>query len=203
VNATRAIAELTAGRVVAAATETFFGLLADPRRPDAIDAVLDLKRRDPNKGLSLLLPDREAWIEVVEDIPDAARRVAERFWPGPLSIALTARAGVDARLLVAGTIAVRVPGPSAGATITRAFGHPLTATSANLAGSPPLVTAGQVESAFAEAVAEGRLFIAPGHAPGGAPSTLVAVEDGKVRVLRRGAISESALATVVPVIGMC
>jgi L-threonylcarbamoyladenylate synthase len=196
----QAIRELATGGVVAAATETFFGLLADAESPEAITRVIELKRRDPHQGISLLLPDPAAWSRCVASIPEAARRLADRFWPGPLTIALPARAELDPRLVVRGTVAVRLPGPSEAAEIARGFGRPLTATSANVTGTPPLVSAAEVRGAFAEEIDAGRLFVTQGHAPGGAPSTLVLVEGDRVRVLRTGAIATEAIDAVVPVV---
>src|SRR5688572_24525841 len=108
----RALQVLTAGGVVAAATETFFGLLADTRRPSAIDIVFALKGREASKGVALLLPNREAWSTLVTAFPPLALRLANHFWPGPLTLALPARPGIDPRLTEEGTVAARWGGPS-------------------------------------------------------------------------------------------
>jgi L-threonylcarbamoyladenylate synthase len=193
-----ALRVLSDGGVAAVATETFFGLLADARRSAAIDRVFLLKGRDAGKGMALLLPSREAWAPLVTDIPPLAARLADTFWPGPLTIALPARPGTDERLQMDGTIAVRWPGPSDASRLTAAFGAPLTATSANMAGKPPAARAADVETAFAHARVEGALCVVSGHAPGGAPSTLVRVDGGRVHLLRQGQIRESELVGVVP-----
>jgi len=194
----RALDVLGAGGVVAAATETFFGLLADARRASAIDLVFSLKGREASKGVALLLPSRDAWSALAVSIPPLAVRLADRFWPGPLTMALPARPGLDTRLTEAGTVAVRWGGPSDASRLAAAFGAPLTATSANLAGKPPAQTADEVRVTFADAVARRNLLILSGHAPGGAPSTLVRIDEVRVWVLRRGQIGESQLAGVVP-----
>ena len=165
---------LIEGRVVAAATETFFGFLADATRADAVDRLFALKRgRDIGKGVSLLLPSREAWASLVIAIPPAADRLADAFWPGPLTIALAARleAGIDPRLLMNETIAVRLAGSSVASAITSAMRIPLTATSANLPGSPPLLTAEEVCAHFADPVSRGDLVVVRECAPGGQAST--------------------------------
>jgi L-threonylcarbamoyladenylate synthase len=195
---TRALEVLGAGGVVAAATETFFGLLADARRTSAIDLVFSLKGREASKGVALLLPSRDAWATLVMSIPPLAARLADRFWPGPLTLALPARPGIDARLTEEGTIAVRWGGPSDASRVVAAFRAPLTATSANLAGKPPAETADEVRAAFADAIIRQDLMVLSGRAPGGAPSTLVRVDEGRVWVLRRGQIGQSELAGVVP-----
>jgi L-threonylcarbamoyladenylate synthase len=193
-----ALHALAQGAAVAAATETFFGLLVDPARPGALDALFALKGRQADKGVALLVPDKVAWRSLVTDIPALAEALADRFWPGPLTIALAARPGLDPRLTVDDTVGVRCPGASDAARIVSAFGAPLTATSANLAGAPACVTTLDVEAAFPDALREGRLALVPGTAPGGEPSTLVAVAGGRIRVVRSGRVSESDLLSSVP-----
>jgi L-threonylcarbamoyladenylate synthase len=193
-----ALSALSRGEVVAAATETFFGLLADPRLPGALDKLFALKGRAATKGVALLLPGKEAWRALVTEIPPLAERLADRFWPGPLSIALRARPEQDRRLTVDGTVAVRWPGASDAARITEAFGAPLTATSANVAGAPACVSTEELMNAFSAALERGELTLVPGLAPGGKPSTLVAVTADGVKILRSGRLQESDLARLVP-----
>jgi L-threonylcarbamoyladenylate synthase len=193
-----ALRVLSEGGVVAAATETFFGFLADAFQPEAVARVFALKGRDANKGVAVLLPGRDAWAPLVTEVPPLAARLADAFWPGPLTIALPAQAGIDVRLQSQGTVAARWPGDSDASRITTAFGAPLTATSANLAGYPPAEQASDVGSAFSDAIARGELWVIPGRAPGGAPSTLVRVVQERIEVLRQGQIRESDLVGVVP-----
>jgi L-threonylcarbamoyladenylate synthase len=199
----QALSALAKGAVVAAATETFFGLLADPRHPRALDALFDVKGRAADKGVALLVSGRDDWRTLVDEIPEIAETLAERFWPGPLTIALPAREGLDPRLMVDGTVAARAPGPSDAARIVAAYGAPLTATSANRAGAPPCVTSDEVKAAFPEAAVSFALTIVPGTAPGGEPSTLVAVTrhettTWRIRIVRSGRIQESDLLPFVP-----
>jgi L-threonylcarbamoyladenylate synthase len=183
-----ALATLRGGGVVAAATETFFGLLADATRSSAIDLVARHKGRELGRGIALLLPGRGAWDGLVSAIPNVATRLADAFWPGPLTIALPARGGLDPRLIVDGTVAVRLAGPSDAAALAAAFGGPLTATSANRTGEPPAVTDDDVRRSFG-----GEIHVVRGTAPGGAPSTIVRIEGESVRVLRQGAVSRTQL----------
>jgi L-threonylcarbamoyladenylate synthase len=185
----RAVSALRDAKVVAAPTESFFGLLADATRTDAIDALFRIKPR--SAGVGLILPDASAWTSVVSEIPALATRLARSFWPGPLTIVLEAAAGVDSRLTVDGTVAVRVAGPSAAAELALALGRPLTATSANAHGAPPATRSDAVEAAFAEALGGGALMVVPGECPGGAPSTLVRIEKGGFSVVRAGAIADT------------
>jgi L-threonylcarbamoyladenylate synthase len=190
----RALAQLAAGKVVAAATESFFGLLADITSPLAVAALFALKPRGADKGVPTLLPSREAWAELVAgNIPDLAFAFAAAFWPGPLSIALPAAASVSPRVALDGTLAVRLPGASIAAQLATRFGRPLSATSANLPGAPPATESAAVEIAFPDAVARGDLYVVPGASRGGAPSTVVAVSGDSYRVARVAAVPISAL----------
>jgi len=193
----RALAQLAAGKVVAAATESFFGLLADITNPSAVEALFALKPRGADKGVPTLLPSREAWAALVAGpIPDLAQAFAAAFWPGPLSIALPAAPSVSARVALDGTLAVRLPGPSFAAELAQRFGRPLSATSANLPGAPPATESAAVELAFATPVARAELYVVPGASPGGAPSTVVAVSGETYRVARVAAVPVSALEAI-------
>jgi tRNA threonylcarbamoyl adenosine modification protein (Sua5/YciO/YrdC/YwlC family) len=149
-----------------------------------------------------VLPDRASWSTLVAEIPPAAAALASAFWPGALSIALKVRSGVDARLALDGTVAVRLPGPCPAAELARAFGKPLSATSANLPGEPPATRSEQASAAFPLAVESGRLVVVPGESPGGAPSTLVAFAAEGARVLREGRVETSRLASVLSPLGV-
>ena len=188
-----ALAALERGWVVAAATETLFGLLADATRGDALDRLRALKPRSADKGWPVLLPTRSTWRSLVDGLPPLAERLADAFWPGPLTIALPAAPRVDARLTLDGRIAVRLPGPSPAADLARAFGRPLTATSANLPGLPSAVTSSDVRRVFGRIPAQ-ELSILDGRAPGGAPSTVVVVERASFLVVRSGRIGPAELA---------
>jgi L-threonylcarbamoyladenylate synthase len=191
-----ALATLAAGRVVAAATESFFGLLADAEAPQALSCLLGLKARGSDKGMPLVLPSREAFTPWVSEWPAFAQLLAERFWPGPLTIALPARPHVDQRLLLDGRIAARFPAGSPAQELCARYGRPLTATSANPAGLPPALHAHEVSASFAAAVRRGDVYVLSGSAPGGAPSTVVIPERDSVRIARAGAIPAAQILEV-------
>lgn len=189
-----AVAQLAAGKVVAIATESFFGLLADIGNAASIEALFSLKPRGADKGVPIVLPNREAWPALVSgDVPALARAFAAAFWPGGLSIALTAADGVSARVALDGTLAVRLPGESPAAELCRRYGRPLSATSANLPGAPPATNSQMVEESFAHAIAQGALLVVPGESPGGAPSTVLRVGEAEYAVARVGAVPVSDL----------
>jgi tRNA threonylcarbamoyl adenosine modification protein (Sua5/YciO/YrdC/YwlC family) len=183
--------------MVAAATESFFGFLADIANPAALEALLGLKPRGADKGVPTLLPARAAWSALVAaEIPPLAHAFADAFWPGGLSIALPAAPAVSARVALGGSLALRLPGESAAAQLARRFGRALTATGANLPGEPPAVRSAAVSATFAQAVAQGVLFVITGESPGGAPSTVVSVSEGSYAVARVGAVAIAELDSI-------
>lgn len=192
-----ALVQLQQGKVVAAPTDTLFGLLVDATRAEAVARLLELKPRGAEQGIPLLLPSRAAWSSLVAELPPVAERLADAFWPGPLTIALRAVDSLDARVLLDGHVAARWPAASAAGDLAREFGRPLTATSANRPGAPPAADARAVRAAFADAVADGRLVVVDSACPGGAPSTVVRVTNGELVVVRPGAISEQSLAAAL------
>jgi len=189
-----ALAQLAAGKVVAVATESYFGLLADIANPSAVEALFALKPRGADKGVPIILPSRSAWPALVAgQIPSLAQAFADAHWPGGLSIALPAAPSVAARVALDGSLAVRLPGASPAAELVRRFGRSLSATSANLPGAPPATQSAAVEAAFAEAISQGVLLVVPGQSPGGAPSTVVRVSESNYAVARVGAVPPAAL----------
>ena len=190
----KAVAHLRTGGVVAVATETFFGLCADVRRPSAVESVFALKGREESKACALLIPDAESWEPLVKEVSPLARRLATRFWPGPLTIAVNAHECVHPLLKYRGKVAVRVPGASLALDLVRAFGGPLTATSANPSGSPSPRSSDDVRAYF-----EGRgpLMILGGDAPGGMPSTVIEIDGAEWKMIRPGAVPASVLEELV------
>jgi len=175
---------LKQGGVVACPTETWLGLLADARNEAAIARVADLKGRPADMPIALLLPEPEAVAEVAQAPSARTRALMDTHWPGPLTILLAAKPGLSPRITRDGKVGVRVPGPSPAAALVRAFGHPVTATSANRTGEPPLRSIDELPAALARGLGG----VVPGVSPGGAPSTLIDSTEAPMRILRAGAI---------------
>lgn len=177
------------GGVVACPTETWLGLLADARNEVAVERVAELKGRPANLPIALMLPNAEALAEVAAEAPTAASRsLMEQHWPGPLTILVKAAPSLSPRLIRDGKVGVRVPGPSPAADLVRAFGHPLTATSANRTGEPPVRSIDDLPDALRAGVDA----VVPGVSPGGPPSTLVDATVEPMQILRAGAIEVRA-----------
>lgn len=156
-----ALSVLRDGGVVACATETQMGLLADAHNHSAVDRVLAVKGRSDRSPIALLLPDAEAMHAVARDVPASALALGRTHWPGPLTLVLWAREGLPHAVAPLGKVGVRVPGESPALTLVRAFGRAVTATSANRSGQPPAISAEEVEASLGAAVE----ITVPGRAP--------------------------------------
>jgi L-threonylcarbamoyladenylate synthase len=179
-----AAAALRAGLVVGVPTDTVYGLAADPTRPGATDRLFSLKARPATAGLPVLVADI-AQAERFAEMSAPARRLAQRFWPGGLTIVVARRAGVDWSLGGDGrTVGVRCPAHELTRALCALVG-PLATTSANLHGEAPLTEAGAVRDAFGAAIA----CVVDGGRCAGEPSTVVDVTPGTPRCLRPGAVS--------------
>jgi L-threonylcarbamoyladenylate synthase len=178
-----AVVALRRGEIVAYPTETFYGLAVDASDELALARLRDLKGR-AEKAFSVLVVGAEMLERLVEPPSDKARALMARYWPGALTLALPAREGVAAALVADGCVAVRESPHALARALVRAFGGPITATSANLAGAPPATTPDEVVSGLG-----GRCVLLPGGTtPGGAPSTLARVRGNRIEVLRAGAV---------------
>ena len=169
-----AMEALDRGEVVAIPTDTVYGLAAGIDRPEARERIYELKRRPSGLELPVLAADADQAWELASAVPAAARRLADRFWPGALTIIVPAETGE--------TVGLRVPANDPVAELCRACG-PLATTSANLHGEPPLTTAVAVRGAFG-----GDVLVVDGGTCDGAASTVVDCTVDPPTLLREGAI---------------
>ena len=138
----------------------------------------------------------------MKETPWVAERLADAFWPGPLTLAIESADPVDSRLQLDGSIAVRCPGASPAAEVVRAFGRAVTATSANPPGLAPTRHGGQVESYFEAVIRAGELWVLPADAGGHEASSVVQVSrEGGLHIAREGAISRERIEEVRATIG--
>ena len=179
------MAALRRGEVVAYPTETFYGLGVDAFDETALARLRAVKGEGRGeKAVSMLIEGSAMLERLVATVPPRAAELMRRYWPGALTIALPARAGLPPALVSDGCVAVRQsPHPIARALVAR-FGGPVTTTSANRAGEPPATTA----SAVAAALGTACHLLDGGATAGGAASTLVRVRGTEVEILRRGAL---------------
>jgi L-threonylcarbamoyladenylate synthase len=168
-------------------TDTFYGLGADPFNARAVAKIRELKGREENKPILLLLAAASVVDRFIQDRSDAFDELVEKFWPGPLTIVGRAVAGLPAEITAGtGTVGVRVPADESVRELLRQCGGALTATSANPAGSEPARSAKEVFDYFGERV---DLVIDGGEVIATEPSTVVDVTTSPPHVIREGAIS--------------
>ena len=189
----RVATALRAGGVAVLPTDSVYGICcaAMPGNP-AHGLIFDIKRRDRAQTLPLFVADASDLERFGRDVPAWAPRLAERFWPGALTVVVRASellAGEYAQPSEGGpTVALRVPGSELDRAIVRAVGVPLAQTSANTHGAPAATSGAGLEPAVAGAV---DLVVDAGPAPVGVPSTIVDATSDAPRILRAGAISEA------------
>jgi L-threonylcarbamoyladenylate synthase len=198
--AARLIAE---GQPVAVPTETVYGLAADATSGAAVAGIYAAKGRPSFNPLIVHVPDLAA-AQALADLPEAAVRLAEAFWPGPLTMVAPLRAGAPiAALVTAGlpTVALRVPAHPAMRDLLAACGRPLAAPSANASGTISPTKAPHVLRSLGGRIP---LVIDAGACAVGLESTIVAVEPDRLRLLRPGPIAPETLAAVagLPVAGV-
>ena len=181
-----AVDALAAGGVVAFPTDTLYGLAVDPRRSDAARRLFAVKRRPAGLAVPLVAADASQIELVVRSLTPLARRLAGRWWPGPVSIVLDASPELDPRLVdAAGTVALRVPAHSLARRLAERFHHPITATSANRSGEPPAADAASVVEALG---CEVSLVVDGGPTAGGPPSTIVDARGDAPALIREGVV---------------
>lgn len=190
-----AIAALARGGVVVYPTETFYGLGARALLPQAVRAVAALKGRDAGKPIALIASEIGMLARVVDHLPPPAERLIARFWPGPLTLVLPARAGIPAELTAgSGRVGVRVSSHPLACALAAAVGEPITATSANPGGLPPARDVASARRYFGTRV---DAYVDGGTLAGGPGSTVLVVQEGSARLVRAGALPIEALREVL------
>ncbi len=193
-NLERAAEILRSGGLVAVPTETVYGLAADASNGRAVAAIYEAKGRPSFNPLIAHVADM-LMAESIGVFDPLSRTLAEAFWPGPLTLVLPLRDGAPInRLVTAGlnSIGLRCPkGPAN--DLIRLVGRPLAAPSANSSGRISATSAEAVDADLGERIP---LILDGGASPVGVESTIVKVEDGKVRLLRPGGVSAEAIEAI-------
>ena len=171
---------LRGGRVALVPTETVVGLVA---AEPGLRRIEELKARDPHKPIALLCASAEEAFALAANAPPLARRLADLYWPGPLTLVLDRPGG--------GTVGLRVPAGPVVRAMLAAYGEPLYATSANISGEPAPKGIEEVDPRVSEAVD----VIVDGEPGSGEASAVVDLSGGRVRLLRATEVlSEGRLA---------
>jgi L-threonylcarbamoyladenylate synthase len=186
-----AAALLRAGRLCAFPTETVYGLGADATNPDAVLSIYETKGRPRFNPLIVHCADL-AMAETLALFPPLALRLAEAFWPGPMSLVLPLKSGHGlADIATAGldTVALRVPDHPVALALLRAAGRPLAAPSANPSGKLSPTTAEQVRRGFGGTVP----VLDGGPCASGVESTILAIDGSRLIQLRAGALAREEI----------
>ncbi len=180
------------GGVVAFPTETFYGLGADAGDVVALQKVFQIKGREENKPLLLLVAGR-TWVQdLVKKISPAAEALIERFWPGPLTLVFEASAHLPPILTAnTGKVGLRASSHPVTQALVQAVGRAITGTSANLSGQASPSLAAQVSQALGKKV---DAILDGGKTAGGLGSTVLDVSAVLPKIIRQGAISQEELA---------
>ena len=188
------IAALKADGLVVYPTETFYAIGADAFSSTALRRLFGVKGREPGRPVGLIAADAAMAFSVAREVPIVARRFADAFWPGPLTIVMPARDEIANELTGPDGVGVRVsPNPIARA-LSAGIGRPITATSANLSGEAPAST---LENARAALGGKVKVYLEGGNLTASAPSTVVAVNRSGWKMVRVGAISEDQIAAAL------
>ena len=187
----KAVSLLRGGGLVAFPTDTLYALGADASNPLALARLFAAKGRSKAKPIPLLVADLTMAIRMVGDLPDPATFLAEHYWPGPLTILVSAPPGMS-RLVTGGIgrIGLRVPDAPVALALIRRFNRPVTGTSANRSGGEDPREANEVIRQLGDRV---DLVLDAGPVPIGSPSTVVDVTVSPPVVVREGIVSQAEI----------
>lgn len=189
---------LARGEIVGMPTETVYGLAADAENPRAVEKIFEAKGRPQDNPLIVHIADIERLEEYAHSIPAMAYRLAEKFWPGPLTMVLPKKEVIpDVTSAGLSTVGIRMPCHEAARSLIRLSGKALAAPSANISGSPS-----PTEAAHVMADMRGRIpaVVDGGSCPVGVESTVISFEGDAVRILRPGFVSAEELSEWAEVI---
>jgi tRNA threonylcarbamoyl adenosine modification protein (Sua5/YciO/YrdC/YwlC family) len=182
------VACLRKGQVVALPTDTYYSLAVDPVNLHAVEQIYQLKTRQKHKPLSLLIASLNQAYELARDSDPRLDKLAERFWPGPLTIIVRAGSKLPLRSTAnTGNVALRMPAAAIPRAVVERFGLPITATSANLQGASECTNAACVRDQLGDRIP----LIVDGGLTGRARATTIvdlSLGEGRWEILREGAI---------------
>jgi L-threonylcarbamoyladenylate synthase len=183
------------GGVIAFRTDTFYGLGADPFNQRAIRKIKELKGREDLKPILVLISDQGQLERLISPKSEAFASMAERFWPGPLTIIGGAHVALPIEITAGSkTVGVRLPDDDKVRLLVRKCGGTLTATSANPSGAPPARTAAEVHRYFGDRI---ELIIDGGAASTDQPSTVIDVTGPETKLIREGVIPWPVISSLI------
>ncbi|MCX5849415.1 MAG: L-threonylcarbamoyladenylate synthase [Deltaproteobacteria bacterium] len=188
---TRVAEILINGGVIAYPTETFYGLGADATNEKAIQKIFTVKGRNFKNPISLIIAQADDIYPLVQDVPETAQKLIAKFWPGALTIIFSATDKISPLLTASsGKIGLRVSSHPVAQGIVQKLKKPLTATSANLSGTPEYTMASEVAEQIGNKIDS---IVDWGQTKGGKASTIIDVTCDPPVILREGAISRKTI----------
>ena len=185
----RAADILLTGGTVIFPTDTVFGIGANALDDKAVEKIFEIKKRDKNKPINVLIADYEDILKVAEIPSREEGKLMEKFWPGPLTIILKRKENVANTAASNGdTIGVRMPNSEVTRNLIREVGFPLATTSANVSGNEPGETIEKIDKELLENV---DFILENGENSSKIASTIVKFENGKPVILREGEIKKA------------
>lgn len=181
---------ILAGQVIGYPTETVYGLGANALNRQAVEQVFELKGRDRSRPILVIAGNMDQVRQLVV-LSELSERLARLFWPGPLTLVLPAKPETPQYLLSAdGKLGLRIPGHAICLELLKRCGVPITSSSANLSGGQNPVSVAEVVASFGDRL---ELIIDGGQLSSPTPSTIIAVMDDEIFLLRSGSISRLEL----------
>ena len=179
------------GRVIGAPTDTFYGLCADPFNLYAVERVFQLKARPETRALPILVDSIEQAVTLARDVPDAFLTLANKFWPGALTLVVEATHRLPLKVTGnTGRVALRWADSQIIAALIEAVGGPVTGTSANLSGRPSCTNVSQLVEQLGECLP---LILDAGDTGGTLGSTIVRIEGDSWSIARQGALPDAEI----------
>ncbi|MGH9580654.1 MAG: L-threonylcarbamoyladenylate synthase, partial [Terriglobales bacterium] len=167
--------QIRRGQVLGMPTDTFYGLAADPFNLRAVEHIYKIKSRSKHKPLSLMIETSDQAMELARPLPEFFYRLAEKYWPGPLTIIVKAASRLPLKVTAnTGNVALRVPAANIPLAVIRAAGVPVTATSANVSGASECTTAEGVREQLGNRLP---MIVDGGPSPRRVASTIVDLTD--------------------------
>jgi protein-tyrosine phosphatase len=196
----RAVEAISEGKLVAFPTETVYGIAANGLDEAAVQRLMQIKGRGPDKPLALAIRGIDQAVDYCPDMSAVGRRLSQRCWPGPLTLVFPANhpdglvqqlpAGVHRAVSPNGMVGLRVPDHRFVLSTLRLLLGPLALTSANRGGQADAVSADEVLDALGDDI---DLVLSEGRSKYARPSSVVRIDGNQVRILREGVLTEFAL----------
>lgn len=189
---------IAGGGLVIYPTMSLYGLGADAEDPKAVEKIFEVKKREPENPVSILIADRLALDRYAKGVSDAAEKVMDRFWPGGITLVFRAKPGLPP-ILTAGThtVGIRLPFHPVASALAKTAAAAITATSANLSGRP---AAGRISDIGRDLTETADLVLDAGTLDTGPGSTILDVTCDPPKILRQGRVKAEDLQKVIRVV---